>query len=162
MKLPVLNYRARKVLGFFVAKGLLILPDVAPGGTVKLNISDVLWVAENIEPRVLSVLPAAIIHFPRSFLDPEKIPHKLKAVIAAIKSGAEDGPDLPGFPFTEFRRWAYFTLKDKRSRPLGEQKVRKTYRFKPDVVKTLEQRARMENISETALIESLIEQRSLR
>lgn len=162
VKRPVLNDTARKVLGFFVAKGLLIAPDIKAAGSVKLSVEDILWVAENVEPRVLSVLPAAVIHFPATFLDLEALPKKLKDIIEAIKEGKARGPSLPGFPYAEFRRWAYFTLKDKRCRPLGEKKVRKTYRFKPDVVEALEEAARNERTTETAIIERLVVSRFYR
>lgn len=132
-------------------------PSVSPAGGVKLTIGDCLLVAEEVEPRILAVLPAALIHFPRSFLDYHEMPKVLRAIIDAILAGKEDGPGLGMIEFVELRRWAYASLKDGRAKPLAERKVRRTYRLKPRVAELLAEKASAGHTTETAIIESLVE-----
>ena len=157
--MKTMNYKAKKVLGFLVAKGLLISQDFPPCGTAKLTVDDFVETANNIEPRVLAVLPAAIIHFPKSFLDHLQLPQEVQAVVDAILAGHKTGPDLLGVPYAEMNRWANAKLKDARARPLALRRVRKTYRFQPKIVANLKKLAKQSKTTETAIIEQLVETR---
>lgn len=157
--MKILSYKAKKVLGFLVAKGLLISPQFPPCGAVKLTVDDFIATANEIEPRVLAVLPAAIIHFPKSFLDYGRLPREVKDVIDSILAGSKTGPELLGVPYEEMNRWAHAKLKDARARPLNVRRVRKTYRFQPKIAANLRKLARKEKTTETAIIEQLIESR---
>ena len=150
-----MNTTAKKVLGFLVAKGLLI-GDFPANGSVKLTVKDFLHTAEEVEPRVLAVLPAALIHFPKAFSDRNRLPRELDSIIEAILSDADKGPNLFHVSFTELKRWANSTLKDKRTKPVKERKTRKTYRFSPEVVAKVEKGAVKKNVTETALLENLV------
>jgi hypothetical protein len=152
-----MNYEAKKVLGFLVAKGLLISPQFPPCGTAKLTVDDFVKTANDIEPRVLAVLPAAIIHFPKSFLDRRHLPPEVQAVVDAILAGNSSGPELLGVPYEEMNRWAHAKLKDARARPLAKRRVRKTYRLQPEIVASLKKLAKQAKTTETAIIEQLIE-----
>ncbi len=150
-----MNSTAKKVLGFLVAKGLLV-GDFPANGSVKLTVKDFLRTAEDVEPRVLAVLPAALIHFPKAFSDRNRLPKELSLVIDAIIRDADRGPNLFHVPFTELKRWANSTLKDKRTKPVKERKSRKTYRFSPEVVAKVEKISAQRNLTETAFLENLV------
>src|SRR5580692_7437083 len=83
-KVRKLDPRYKKVLGFLTAKGLLFDETIEPRPNVKLDMKDVFWVAEKVEPRVFEVLPAALLHFTKTFFNTEVIPNDLKEIIEAI------------------------------------------------------------------------------
>lgn len=145
--------RARKVLGFFTAKGFLISPHVSPQPQVKIKIEDVLWVGEHVEPRVVEVLPAAIIHYPRSFLSLSQLPQGLRDVIAALKKMSESGPGYGETTYHQFKQATQINLPDKRVVALTERKIARTFRLRPLVINRIKQEAMDRGISEAALIE---------
>jgi hypothetical protein len=150
---PLLTPSEKKVLGFLVSKGLLIAPHINPVRSAKLRISDAIAVGLNREPRVLEVLPAAILHFPKSFLDHDTMPEKLRETLECIKKGKETGPSLGGIPYAAMMRWANETLPDKRTRPERERKITKAFRLSRIALENLAQAASRAAISETAFIE---------
>jgi DNA-binding PadR family transcriptional regulator len=148
---------SRNVLVFLTSKGLLRGREEVRGRrAVKLTVKDFLHTAETVEPRVLAVLPAALIHFPRAFLDRETLPQQIKIIIQAIADDLDDGPDLFHVSYGELKRWANSKLKDKRTKPAKERKTRKTYRFSPDVVAKVEKVSTQKKVTETALLEKLV------
>ena len=148
--------RTQRVLGFFIAKGLLIGDDIPHHGDVKLNLNDVLWVGAHVEPRVLEVLPAAMIHFPRTFIQKAKAPSDLVEVVKAIKTRQEQGPDFRGMQFHTMSKWANRATADKRTKPLAKIKRNKTLRLSPEALLALEEGAKREGISQTQFIENLL------
>ena len=148
--------RTQRVLGFFIAKGLLVGLDVPRRGDVKLHIDDVLWVGDHVEPRVLEVLPAAMIHFPRTFIGKAKTPDDLVEVLRAIKAGEKQGPDFRGMRFRAMRKWANRATTDKRTKPLGQIKRNKTLRLSPAALQALETQAEKAGVSQTQYLESLL------
>ncbi len=146
----------KRVLGFLTAKGFLIAPHITPTGSVKLRLSDVLSVGLNSEPRVIEVLPAAILHFPKSFLGLDEMPDKLRTTLECIRAGMTAGPSLAGIPYKEMLRWANEPLPDKRTKPESERKVTKAFRLKRSTLKQLKLLAAKENVSETDILERLI------
>ena len=77
---------AEDILGFFVGKGLLTDPNVEARPSVVLDIKHVLKAAEEVEPRILEVLPAALLHFPRSFKNKRALPKEFLSLLEAIKT----------------------------------------------------------------------------
>ena len=148
--------RYHKVLGFFVAKKLLVATNINPQPSIKLDIRDVLWVAENIEPRVLEVLPAAILHFPKTFLHLDQLPKELSDTIESIKKGKKDGQDFQGIAYSKMLHWAKKQLEDGRVKPIGKKKITKTYRFSPKVAESLKALSKKQGKSETSILEDLI------
>ncbi len=75
-----------KTMGFLKAKGLLdtTLP-IHPWPRARIDIADALWAAKYVEPRILEVLPAAILHFPKNFVGIERAPEKLKIILMRIE-----------------------------------------------------------------------------
>ena len=146
-----------RVIGFFVAKGLLISEYYAPKGSERLNSKDVLWVAKHAEPRVLEVLPAAILHFPSSFPDKEKFPRIIHKIVEAIKAGETDGPEIKGFSYKDMKRWADMELSDQRTVPLSKKKVLKAFRLRPSIIELLQEKAEAKGLNATSYLEELIE-----
>lgn len=151
-----LDRTTRNVLGFLVSKGLLFVDEVEPNATAKLDLQQVLKVGTEIEPRVLEVLPAALLHFPRTFTNWEALPDKVKEVVAQMKSNAATGPDLAGIPYASMKRWADRQLPDKRTTPISERRVMKSLRFKPQTLMLLKERSEAAGVSETEFLERLV------
>lgn len=148
--------RAEKVLAFFVGKGLLVAPAVAPRPATKIDIEDVLWVIKEVEERVLEVLPAALIHFPKSFLHKEKLPPSVKEVVNLIRKSALVGPTIRGISYDSMKRWANQPLPDKRSVPADKKRILKNFRFSPKTVQQLKAAATQAGLSETEYLERLV------
>ncbi len=148
--------KARKVLGFLVAKGFLRAEGVEPRPNAKIFVKDALWVAEHVEPRVLEVLPAAYLHFPRSFVGREDFPDEIARIIKAIRDHRTDLENYRGIRFKDMVRWANHTLPDRRTRPSREIRRNKTLRLKPDVLESLSSIAARTGKTETRIIEDLI------
>ncbi|MCP4447572.1 MAG: hypothetical protein GY811_19860 [Myxococcales bacterium] len=148
--------RTQRVLGFLMAKGLLIGDGIPLRGDVKLSIKDVLWVGAKVEPRVLEVLPAALIHFPRTFMGAAQIPEDLAEVIGAIRAREDQGPDFRGMRFRAMSKWANRATSDKRTKPLNKIKVNKTFRMAPDAIAALIGGAEKAGVSQTQFLEQLL------
>lgn len=149
--------RTQRVLGFLLAKGLLVGQDVPRNGEAKLRIKDVLWVGDHVEPRALEVLPAAIIHFPRTFLGTIDMPVALADVIEAIVNGDMRGPDFRGMRYRDMRKWANRGTADGRTKPLSEIRVNKTFRLSPAAIDALKKRSREQGVSMTRFLEDFLD-----
>jgi hypothetical protein len=146
-----------KILGFFVGKGLLVDPKVAPYSSAILDLKHVLEAAEEIEPRILEVLPAALLHFPRAFRNKKALPEDLVNLIEGIRRGEERKISYKGIRYQDMKRWADRQLKDKRTKPISEMKIRRAYRFHPETVKFLRELSIVKQSSDTEILESLVE-----
>lgn len=158
VKLPYqfADYDTRQVLGFFISKGLLIAPGIDPAPTAKLRIETVVDIGLKVEPRVLEVLPAAILHFPRSFINLDKMPDKLKMVVEAIRKDQKSGPTLGGIKYQAMKRWANKKLKDGRAVPEEHRRIMRSYRFSRAALSRLKQRSKELGRTETEILEELI------
>jgi hypothetical protein len=145
-----------RVIGFLVAKGLLIDPRANPLPLVKLTPEEVLWVAENVEPRVLEVLPAALLHFPRSFLHWDRYPKEIQSAAAAIRKGDVRHPNVFGLKFADMKRWAELELTDRRTKPVSQKRVMRAFRLRPETITKLSRAAAKHGITETELLERAV------
>lgn len=146
----------RRVVGFFVSKGLLIAPSIKPNATVKLDLSEVLALGNEVEPRILEVLPAALVAFPKTFLRQEILPFELKEVVTAIKNGRDLGGSYLGIERSAMIEHAKNKIKDGRVKPYSERRVQKTFRITPAACEKLSQLARTQNTTDAKLLEFLI------
>lgn len=158
------NRRDRRfldTLGFLVAKGLLKTNlDVPLQPNRRLHIDDAVWAGRNIEPRILEVLPAAVLRLPRHF-DFDAAKHKeLAAVLEQLRKGMETGDEFLGMPYAKVRAWINFPLRDRRVKPLAEKKVVRTYRLHPAVVARLKAIAKELACTETEALEKTISKES--
>ncbi len=154
------NRRDRRFLetmGFLVAKGflktnveVLLLPNK------RLRVDDAIWAGRNVEPRILEVLPAAVLRLGKHFdLDPAF--HKeLAEVIDQLRRHEEKGKAFYGIPYEKLRVWAEFPLRDKRVKPLTKRKVVKTFRLDPVAIENLRRVAEQKGCTETEIIEKLL------
>lgn len=149
--------RFRDTLGFLVAKGLLktnVPIDLAPNR--RLRIDDAIWAGCTVEPRILEVLPAAVLRLSRHFdLDPLK--HAgLARTVDQLRRRKAHGDAFCGIPYEKLRVWAELPLRDKRVKPASEKKVSRTFRLSPAALERLRSMARERGSSETATLESLL------
>jgi hypothetical protein len=151
-----LDPRYRKVIGFLKGKGLLIDEIAKPRPNVKLDVKDVLWVGEKVEPRVFEVFPAAFLHFPKTFFNIEALPKDLAEIVEAIRLKIPMAPDYKGIETKKMNHWANRFLKDRRVKPITERKIPKNYRLRPQVIEILKKKALEANLSETECLEKLI------
>jgi hypothetical protein len=109
-----LDPRAKNTLGFLINKGLLWTNQPIEAYVGKINILDAIWTAENIEPRVYEVLPAALIHFPKTFIGLKNLPEELFLITKAIKAGkTPEKEEWNGIKTKNMAKWANNPLKDK-------------------------------------------------
>lgn len=148
-------------MGFLVAKGLLRtnMPLVLSPNK-RLRVDDAIWAGQHVEPRILEVLPAAVLRLERHFdLDADK--HKdLARTVARLRAREEDGEAFLGIPYPKLKVWAEMPLPDRRVKPAGEKKVVKTFRLHPRTVEHLQKMAQERQSTETAVLEALIHQRA--
>jgi hypothetical protein len=124
------DVRFKKTMALLTAKRLLrtTLP-IAPVAGMRVHIDDALWAGRNVEPRIIEVLPAAILHYRTNFLGLDKMPNDFAEVLRCIRQNQEAGPDFEGIPFQKMKFWANTELKDKRTKPISERKQLKTFRL---------------------------------
>lgn len=95
--------RFARVLGRYVAAGLMSTTmDVAPYRE-PIALQDVLWVART-EPRVLELLPALIVKRPSLFIDIRQLPADVAAAVRALRKNHQP-PALRGIPGAALLRW---------------------------------------------------------
>lgn len=148
--------RVARVLGFLKAKGLLLVDWLPARRSIKFNLADALWVGENVEPRVLELLPAVVVHFPKTVTNMDKLPRELTQIIKLLKVQAPTGPSYQDFSYEQFRIWTEFKPKDKRVVPLSEKKLMRSFRLKRKVAAKLTELAQAAQVSEAELIERFI------
>ena len=148
--------RSKAVLGFLVAKNLLFHNDFLPLPSAKFTIRDALWVSENVEPRVLEVLPAVILHFPSAISRSGRMPQRLLEVKKKIKAGEDKGPALNGIPYKAMQRWANAPLKDKRTKPERKKRRIKSFKLSLEATHLLRVLAAQRNVTQTQVVESLL------
>lgn len=146
--------RFLNAIGFFVAKGFLKTNfPVQPKPNKKLKIDDVMWAGTNVEPRLLEVLPAAVLRLEKHF-DYDKNKHEaLAKIIQQLKNRQERGDAFLGVPYTRFKVWLDLPLKDGRTVLYNEKRVTKTYRLQSDVIAKLKKLAHDWNCSETEALQ---------
>lgn len=143
----------KEVTDFFVSRGYLYAESSARIKSIKL--SEVFSVGL-VEPRVLAVLPAALLRSTKGIILDIEIPPDLKAVLKAIKMDLKEGPDFKGISYSELRRWANLEIKDSRSKPQREKKIIKSFRFNLKTSRLLKEKAKKMGLTETKVLENLI------
>lgn len=143
-------------MGFLVAKGFLHtnqpIPKLPSG---KVRIADAVWAGKNVEPRILEVLPAAVLRLPSHFdLDANRIPELYTAVENLRRN--TPGEDFYGVPYVKYQIWAELQLPDKRTKSPTEKRVVKTFRLSPKTVELLRKRSQELGVTETEILEKAI------
>ncbi len=148
--------RAENTLGFLIAKGYLKYPKIKSKHKVILRIKDVLWVARNVEPRVLEVFPAALLHFQNNFIGIEEMPKELQTIIEKIKNGSELPLKYKGIECSKMKYWANFEIPDKRVKPINKHKKVKSFTLSLEAISKLNKMAVNRGITNSAIIESFL------
>jgi len=137
--------RYRRVIGRYVAAGLLTTTlDVAPYRP-PIEIDDVLW-AGGVEPRILELLPALIVKRPGLFVDVAKLPDDLAAAVRALRMNQEPG-EFRGIPGATLLRW----LPSVGHRGKLPSRL-KSFRLQPDDVALLERLSKALGITQTNVV----------
>ena len=141
-------------MGFFLAKGFLNAnQDIPLLPNLRVSVRNAIWAGENIEPRILEVLPAAIVRLPRHF-DLSKVTHPaLYATVEKLKRQDAEGEPLWGIPYRKLKRWLDLPLPDGRLKPLGDRRVTMTFRLRPASITRLKRRARELGCTATEALE---------
>ena len=145
-----------RVMRFFVSKGLLITDDAIAPSSAKIHLNDALWVGEQLEPRVLEVLPAALLRFPRSFLGTQNMPKDLSEVLKFLTHQEKTGPSLRNVPYEKLMAWTNIPLQDRRTVPLRTRKVTRSFRIRPEAAARLQAIALKNKTSLSESVERLI------
>ncbi len=133
------DLRYLQTMTFLTRKGLLKTNQIFNVHLPRLDANDAVWAGVHVEPRILEVLPAAILHFPKAFTGLKKLPKTLIEIIYLIQDDAKEGPGFHGIEFNKMKFWANIQLKDKRTKPNKEKRQTKTFRLRPELLKKLEQ-----------------------
>lgn len=145
-----------EAIGFLQSKGYLTGERALPSPTTALDLSDVLWVAKTLEPRVLEVLPAALLHFPSAFKNSEILPKELAEIVRAIERGETAAGNYRGIRIADMARWAKLAPRDRRVKPIGERRIMKSFRLTPGAIARLKELATETNSTETEVLSRLI------
>ncbi len=135
---------------------MFVVIEPKPLPFTKILVRDALKVGEEIEPRVLEVLPAALLHFPRHFIGLGDLPHDLVETMRAINARKAEGPDFRWVKYKDALRWANHPLKDGRTKPVREHRINKTLRLHPSINRKLAVLAKKRQTTETDIVEQLI------
>jgi hypothetical protein len=149
-------------MGFLTAKGFLQTNLKVPlTPNKRIRVEDALWAGKNVEPRILEVLPAAVLRLGKHFeIDPAR--HgDLIAVVEQLRKRDQGGNAFLGMPYEKIRQWAELPLRDKRVKKVTEKKVVKSFRLEPKLVDRLRVMAVEKGCTETQVIEGLLQGQDL-
>ncbi len=147
--------RYQKVMGFLVAKGFLHTNEkihLRPNARIKIE--DAVWAGKYVEPRILEVLPAAVMRLQKHFDLNTCEDHELKNAVKKLvekKEGQFYGVDLK-----KIEPWLNLKLKDGRVKKMVDKKIMKSFRLRPETIETLESLKNATGKSEAEIIEKLV------
>jgi hypothetical protein len=148
--------RFLETMGFLVAKGFLKTNfEIVPLPNKRLRIDDAVWAGKNVEPRILEVLPAAVLRLEKHFdgLDANR---ELAKTVAQLRGRQEEGDSFCDVPYRKLKVWTELPLLDKRVKTVAEKKRIKTFRLDPDALERLKTVARERDSTETEVLEKLL------
>jgi hypothetical protein len=144
-----------RVIGVLSGLGFLVAPGIRKLANSKVTIEEAMSIGLAVEPRVLEVLPAAMLSFPRSFMHLEKAPQELIEVTQALRLGKR-GNDFFGVPFQKIVEAANHPIKNRKRKVLDERRISRTFRFSQQSLNALTLRAKESGLSQTAYLEKLV------
>jgi hypothetical protein len=95
--------RYRRALGRFVAAGLLTTTESIEPHHEAIDVEEALW-AGRTEPRILELLPAAIVKRPGLFRNVRDLPEDLAQVVRDLRKNRQP-PTFRGIPGEALHRW---------------------------------------------------------
>ena len=112
--------RFLNTMGFLTAKGFLgYNRPIHEMPNARIPLEDAIWAGENVEPRILEVLPAALARLPKHFTltrNPAPGTKRLMETAKALRKGATLGEPCLGVAFQKARVWMDLPLRDRRTR----------------------------------------------
>jgi hypothetical protein len=151
------DLRYHKVMGFMVAKGFLSTNQtINPQPNARIAIEDAIWAGKEVEPRILEVLPAAVLRLPDHFIGDLSLFTDLAAVLKAMRALSAEGPDFYGISYKKCLQWLDLPLRDKRTKVFQQKRKIKTFRLRPETLSLLKELAQSTQRTETDLVENLI------
>lgn len=147
-----LDKRYKDVIGRFIQEGLIEINSVnnIKKNSYKLFLEDVLWVGENLEPRVLELLPAVLIKKP-SLIHKTDLPEDLNEALISLKKNNIKGA-FRGILLKSCHQWI-----ERVGRKGLLPTVTKTFRFKPEDIKRLNILKKEKQVSETEILRMALE-----
>jgi len=137
--------RYQRVLGRFVAAGLLKTSEPTKPHRGPIRVADALWAGE-LEPRILELLPALLIKKPSLFEDRSELPDDLADAVLCLRR-AEIPTEFRGIPGADLARWL------PRLGRSGAAPTRlRCFRFSADESRLLTQLSRELDTTETAVV----------
>lgn len=151
--------RYRTTMAFLIKKGFLKAnANFQKAYLPKLRVKDAIWAGQNVEPRILEVLPAAMARLPRAFIFDDKRIAVLDQVVKALRAREVHGPDFHGIAYGKLRVWMGLALPDRRTKTDLERKLMRTFRLSPKTVEKIGLMKMQSGKSETEIIEGLIDE----
>lgn len=147
-----------RTMALLTAKGFLLANTKFPHiPNIRIQINDAIWAGRKLEPRILEVLPAAVLRMAKHFDFDPVCHYELAKTLRDLKKKRKDGNEFEGVPYRKLKVWVDFELKDGRVKTQKEKRVLKTYRLKPETIEKLERLGRKSNKNITAVIEDLVQ-----
>jgi hypothetical protein len=137
--------RYQRVMGRFIADGLLHTNQDIVAHHDPICVEDVLWAGE-VEPRLLELLPALIVKRPSMFVDVVALPEDLAQPVRRLRRGLEPEP-FRSIPGNRLLQWL------PRVGRVGTVPARlKSFRFKPEDLRLLSALVQQLGVSETEVV----------
>ncbi len=152
------DLRYKMAMAFLVKKGFLKTNiNFEKYYQARIRIKDMIWAGQNVEPRILEVLPAAILRLPKAFIvdDIKKILN-LDEVLNDLREHKDEGHDFLNMPYKKIKVWMNIPLNDRRTKTDDSKKVMKTFRLSPQAIFDIDVLKKKNGLSEAAIIEKLI------
>lgn len=137
--------RYQRVAGRLAREKLLLTQDVAPANTHP-TVEEALWAGEEVEPRILELLPAILLRRPRLFMQARTLPDDLVQVVRELKRGHPETV-FRGIPPQKYAYWVQHL--GRRGKGIT---IPKTHRFTGEDLEALEELKKRWNLDETAAI----------
>lgn len=152
------DIRFKRTMALLTRKGFLKTNDKFDAYYLrKLNINDVIWAGENVEPRILEVLPAAVARLPRAFtIGVKKEAVVLNKVVKDLRENKETGTDFLNIPYAKIKVWMNIPLSDKRTKPAVAKKKMQSFRLNRETINKIKKNAAKKGVSDAAFLEELI------
>jgi hypothetical protein len=147
-----------KTLSFLTTKGFLFTNQNLPKApNLHLQIDDAIWAGKNLEPRILEVLPAAVLRLGKHFDYAPDRHRELAETLNDLRANKAVGHDFQGIPYEKLKVWVNLDLKDGRIKTLKEKRISKNFRLRPQTIDKLEKLAKKSRKNITAILEDLVE-----
>ncbi|HEX2734783.1 MAG TPA: hypothetical protein VHM70_24425 [Polyangiaceae bacterium] len=139
------DVRYQRVVGRFVAEGLLHTNQEVAKYALPIRVEDVLWAGE-VEPRLLELLPALIVKQPSMFVEVGALPEDLAQAVRRLRRNLDPAP-FRNIPGEKLREWL------PRVGRVGAVPARlKSFRLKPEDLRLLSALAEQLGVSETEVV----------